>query len=342
MDAIAPILETTLQSTAYSPQQPKPWRRAKIRFPLAPKRPSDPLTILAELRKALDRENLEDLETLEEEDAQVDPDAGIAPETPTEPIHSPTIVVIPNLERCFLRCIQGWEGVEYVQNLVAHDPSYFWVLGCSHWTWAFLDRVCHISAYLEQVEALPKLTGDDLKQWLTPLMASVAAPGDRQDPDTELDLGSDAYWSALASTSAGISTTAAQLWLQSLRIRADNLADDSPESLQARPYEPHRQSESSSDPLHSLRLKKPALPALIDLDSMDRYLLHALLIHGKMMRSHLALSLGEAEQTIRSRVQVLRREGVIIQQGVWLWVHPAHYPRLRSELGNNNFLIGEA
>ncbi|MEM6435444.1 MAG: hypothetical protein AAF773_16565 [Cyanobacteria bacterium P01_D01_bin.115] len=58
--------------------------------------------------------------------------------------------------------------------------------------------------------------------------------------------------------------------------------------------------------------------------------------------SDLALSLGENERTIHSRVQVLQRAGVIVQQGRWLSVHPAHCPKLRSELGNNNFLIGKA
>ncbi|MEM9214993.1 MAG: hypothetical protein AAGD25_11675 [Cyanobacteria bacterium P01_F01_bin.150] len=358
VDAIAPTLETILKSPTSPSQPPEAWRQAKIRFPLEPSRSADPLTILDELRKALDRVNLEDLETLEQEDAQVDPEDGAIAEAPTEPIKSPTIVVIPNLERYFLRCIQGWESVEYVQNLVAHEPSYFWVLGCSHWTWAFLDRVCHISAYLEQVESLPQLTGEELEQWLTPLMASAAATinpsqapddsppasetGSETDSGSTLDFGSDGYWNSLANLSSGISTTAAQLCLQSLRMQAEDLANNQVDDTQEQTRRNAHQTEAVSDPSYRLRLKKPTLPSLIDLDSMDRYLLHALLIHGKMMRSHLALSLGEAEQTIRPRVQVLRREGVIIQQGVWLWVHPVHYPKLRNELGNNNFLIGEA
>ncbi|MEO1182498.1 MAG: hypothetical protein AAFX51_17000, partial [Cyanobacteria bacterium J06636_28] len=70
--------------------------------------------------------------------------------------------------------------------------------------------------------------------------------------------------------------------------------------------------------------------------------LHSLLIHREMTRSHLAHSLGEAERNIRSRLQVLRREGIILQRGRRLSVHPAHYPKLYSELGNNNFLIGKA
>jgi sugar diacid utilization regulator len=44
---------------------------------------------------------------------------------------------------------------------------------------------------------------------------------------------------------------------------------------------------------------------------------------------------------VRSRLQVLRREGVILQSGDEVRVNPIHYPKLRSELSNNNYLIGE-
>ena len=65
------------------------------------------------------------------------------------------------------------------------------------------------------------------------------------------------------------------------------------------------------------------------------------MIHGEIKRSHLALSLGEPERKIRDRLQVLRREGVILQRGRRLSVHPAHYPKLYTELKNNNFLVGD-
>lgn len=100
VDAIAPLLET-LRTHREVSNNSEPWRQARSRFPLDPKRSSDPLAILEELRKALDRENVEDLETLEQEDSEVDPDTLVSPADEQNPVKVPTIVVIPNLDRCF-------------------------------------------------------------------------------------------------------------------------------------------------------------------------------------------------------------------------------------------------
>ncbi|MEL6332705.1 MAG: helix-turn-helix domain-containing protein, partial [Cyanobacteria bacterium J06626_26] len=241
--------------------------------------------------------------------------------------HVPTLMVVSSLEQCFLRCIQGWEGIEYLQTLSTQDPSRFWVFGCNHWAWAFLERVCQVSAYLEQVVALPKLSGPELATWLTPLLEAnleTQATG----PMVQIAAPSDGYWSSLASTTDGVASTAAQVWLKSLQIRAESLTDEGAIANEAT--------------LLELLPVKPTLPGLMTLETMDRYLLHSLLIHREMTRSHLAHSLGEAERNIRSRLQVLRREGIILQRGRRFSVHPAHYPKLYSELGNNNFLIGKA
>lgn len=238
------------------------------------------------------------------------------------------INVIPSLEPCFLRCIQGWEGIEYVQNLAAQDTVHFWVFGCNHWAWTFLDKVCQVSAYLEKTEALPQLSGSDLSKWLHPMTSTAIERADEEPLRLEITADDEAYWDALASLAEGNATTAAYLWLQTLRIETEQLSSDG-----TLPAETHQVD---------IVTRKPTLPSLMSLEVLDRYLLHALLVHREMTRSQLALSMGENERVIRSRVQVLQREGLIRQTGRWLRVHPAHYPKLYSELGNNNFLIGQA
>lgn len=259
------------------------------------------------------------------------------------------ILILPALEVFFLRCIQGWQGIEYLQNLVIQDRSRFWVFGCNHWGWAFLDRVCQISAYLEQVEPLPKLSGEELQAWLGPLLMESSedpSPGEAQlaegegEGEATPDIGSHAFWNALAGLSGGAASVAAQLWLPSLRIKAEEaatLADEETEDDNLTELE----TESQILTERSLHFKKPTLPSLPNLTILDRYLLHSLLIHGTLSRQQLALSLGEAENQVRSRVQVLRRAGVLIQKGDWLTVNPTHYPKLRGELSSNNFLIGQ-
>lgn len=279
-------------------------------------RPLDPLTVPEHLKR------------------QLEPDDEVASEI-TTPVtqtdldnHVPIIMVVSNLEQCFLRCIEGWEGIEYLQTLSTQDPSRFWVFGCNHWAWAFLERVCQISAYFEQVETLPRLSGAELQAWLAPLLEVDLATQSTAGPMIQIETADEGYWHHLASVSEGIASTAAQVWLKSLQIRAEALTDEG--------------AIADDTPLIELSSTKPALPELMTLEAMDRYLLHSLLIHREMTRSHLAISLGEAERTIRSRLQVLRREGIVQQRGRRFTVDPAYYPKLYKELGNNNFLIGNA
>ncbi|MBE9198557.1 MULTISPECIES: MarR family transcriptional regulator [unclassified Nodularia (in: cyanobacteria)] len=240
-----------------------------------------------------------------------------------------TLVVIPSLAQCFLRCIEGWEGIEFLQNAVVKDKSRFWLIGCNYSAWTFLDQVCQVSAYLEQVHPLPKLKGDALQKWLAPVTAQLTP----EDSDADMDL---ADCKSLASLASGVSSVAAQLWLQALRIRAADIPDAVSESQPA--FTP--QGVTLEIPIN-LRQTKPILPSLPDLTATDRYLLHSLLLHGEMTRTDLALSLGESEQLVRSRVQMLQRAGVIMQHQGQLNIYPAYYPSLKTELINNNFLIGE-
>jgi hypothetical protein len=276
---------------------------------------------------------------------RLDPNKGEDEDPPKPPFSKPnddldqrqTVIIIPALELYFLRCIQGWEGIEYLQNLIVQDRRRFWLIGCNAWGWTFLDRVCQVGAYLERVEYFPKLDGDALQTWLHPLAEQVLSPEKADDPEAPPTFGSESYWSALASLSAGISSTAGHLWVRSLRLRketADELekVDINECNTLASLLEQH--------PLE-LALVKPTLPGLTSLEALDRYLLHALLMHQRMTRPHLAQSLGETERLVRTRIQVLQRQGVIQQKRNELTVNPIHYPKLRSELSNNSFLIGE-
>ncbi|MBE9099854.1 hypothetical protein [Vacuolonema iberomarrocanum] len=275
-------------------------------------RPYDPLQISASLSEALD--------------GVVPAEQGAA-DTPATLEQRQHVVVISALEQCFLRCIQGWESIEHLQKQVVHRQSCFWIIGCSSWAWAFLERVCRTSTYLEQVSPLPKLTDEELRDWLASLVKEAIFLNDSRDISAAKAGDRQSYWSALANLSEGRSTIAAQLWLHSLGIQAADLPDDESASLAPEDL--------------SLCLRKPVLPSLPKLDQTDRYLLQSLLIHGSLTQAHLTLSLGEAETQVRSRLQILRREGVVRHDRDRITLNPGHLPRLRNELSNNNFLVGE-
>ncbi|NJN73556.1 MAG: MarR family transcriptional regulator [Limnothrix sp. RL_2_0] len=285
-------------------------------------RPEDPLVSIQQIRDALDPYTQLDPDNQEDADEQLDPDSLDARQT---------VVLIPCLEQCFLRCIGGWEGIEYLRDVAIHHRHCFWVIGCSHWAWNFLDFVCQVSAYFSEVKSLPELNGEVLKEWLDPVVKTVIAA----QAQTEEDGDRPDYWHSLASKALGVSSIAVNIWLQSLRIDPELVADgDKSPDLNLASDNP----EGEELILHEV---KPSLPSFPSLNHGDRYLLHSLLIHGRMTRAHLAFSLGQREGQIQSQIQALLRTGLLERNDGCLSVQPSHYVRLKTELANNNFFVGD-
>ncbi len=239
-----------------------------------------------------------------------------------------TLLIIPSLDQCFLRCIGGWDGIEYLRDLAIRNRDCFWVLGCSHWAWNYLDFVCQISAYFSEMKPLPDLEEDHLKDWLGSIAKTVieGTQPSREESDRQ------PYWKKLENQSSGISTIAVQLWLQSLRIEKDEL-----ETAQ------NLTDEDLADGELPFKLHEtpPVLPSLPPLEVIDRYVLHSVLIHNNISHAHLSLSLGESESQMQPRIQELLREKVLELREGKLSVRAIHYAKLKTELANNNFFVGE-
>ncbi len=251
------------------------------------------------------------------------------------------LVIIPSLEQCFLRCIGGWESIEFLRDLAIQNRHCFWVIGCNHWAWDFLNFVCQVSAYFSQVYPLPELDAEMLENWLNPIIQTVVEqesldnfPGlSRGQKNTTTEDRHEIYWESLASQSMGVSRIAANLWIQSLRIKEEIDEQESPPSLELK--------ESGQDLAFTIYETRPFLPSLPSLTGQDRYLLHSVLIHGQISRPHLALSLGEGKNHIQVQVQKLLRAGILEQNQGRLAIEPIHYAKLKTELATNNFFVGE-
>ncbi|NEP56966.1 MAG: hypothetical protein F6K31_08055 [Symploca sp. SIO2G7] len=234
------------------------------------------------------------------------------------------IVVVPDLSWYFLRCVQGWDGVTYLRDLVIRDQSRFWLIGCNQWTWKYLSYVCQIDAYFEQLQQLPVVNSEELQAWLTPIIEEIAIDFSEDESTKNGQKNqSQSYFERLEDLALGISAVAAQLWLSSLK------------------YLPSETAPIEEENLGKIQPTAVTLPDLPKLTADDRYLLFSLLLHGQINLPCLALSLGEAESIVQSQVQVLLRSGVIWRRQQLLMVNPAHYPRLRWELTHNNFFIEE-
>ena len=251
------------------------------------------------------------------------------------------IVVIPNLCWCFLRSLDGLEGIDYLQSLFLKDSTpenvdchRFWIIGAEQTAWKYLDYVCNLKAYCGQSFVLPELTGEDLKQWLEPVVSELSIqfrqPNLDREEEEDRDIETE-YFNKLASISQGISVVALEAFVQSISYQAPEQETENEEN-----------SDNSSEEAEKLLIaKNPTLPQLPFLESNDRYILYSLLIHQDLTLSALAESLGDEVAEVQAHIQVLRRKGIIKQEKEILQINPLYYPRLKQELANNNFIIEE-
>ncbi len=242
-----------------------------------------------------------------------------------------SVVAIPDLSWCFVRCIDGLDAVETLLDWIARDRAHFWIVGCNEWTWHYLDRVCHLGTYWEQTLALEPLRDRELKAWLDPVANTIEFEwhreaednGDRPEiePDDEVWDSSDErrFFQQLDDVSLGLMSVAARVWVRSLVVCAP--AEDDPDATE------------------TILLEPPELPNLPHLGKDDRYLLFSIGLHGGAGVSTLAWSLGETEVAVRAQLQQLLRSGAIERKAQRFYLAPTHYPRLKRDLENNHFLV---
>ena len=233
------------------------------------------------------------------------------------------VVVIPYLSWCFLRSMDGLDGIDYLQKMLLHDSDRFWVIGTGQITWDYLNSITDIEADCGCVVSLPKLDGNNLQQWLQPIITQLEITF--ADPRLEsqiLDRDKDAesiYFEDLASVSRGVSVIALNAFLASIS------------------YEPPDEDEAQG----SIEAQSPELPNLPSLESMHHYILYFISLHGDITLSALAHSIGDRESRIRKCIRFLRESGLVEENDEILKVNPIYYPKIKQELLDNNFVIKE-
>lgn len=240
------------------------------------------------------------------------------------------VIVIPNLNWCFLRSLEGLEGIEYLQSLLCDGSKYrFWIIGAGQVGWEYLNLVCNIEAYCGKILSLPEIAPEKLQTWLDPVIEDLNLVFDKPRIDKQL-LDSDKdnktnYFERLTSISQGVSAVAVQGFLKSIRYEEIDPEEKDEEDIKSKSK--------------NLVAQIPKLPDLSPLEPVEQYLLYSLLLHGDLTIPALAESLGDDESEVQARVQVLRQKGVVEQQGKVLKINPIFYPKLKQELASNNFII---
>lgn len=237
------------------------------------------------------------------------------------------VVIIPNLSWCFLRSLEGLSGIEYLRTLLCDNIEHrFWIIGSGQVSWEYLHSVCDLEAYCGKAYKLPEVEPSKLQEWLEPIVENMNLTFESPRIDKQLLEGEEDhqthYFERLSSISGGVSTIAVQGFLKSIHYEEEETD----------------QEDLTSTP-QNLVAQVPELPNLPNLESVDQYLLYSFLLHGDLSIRALAESLGDDEAQVQARVQILRRQGIVEQQGKVLKINPLYYPQVKQELANNNFII---
>ena len=216
------------------------------------------------------------------------------------------VVVIPDLQRYFLRSVGHMDGIRRLLVAVCDTP-YRVVLGCNSFGWQFLVKALDAQHLLPTATVSQAYNGEELRKWLH---RSVRAGGYTvHGTDTGGDLfaeGNVGWFNRLSYLSYGIPWVAWAYWRRSLFVSPEG----NPKQLWANMATP------------------PAFPSNDARESL--LVLHALLVHGGMTGDDLAEVLPLAGEG--TAVAMLRRRGFVEDvDGRWC-VTPFGYPSVRAQL----------
>ncbi len=230
-----------------------------------------------------------------------------------------TLVVIPQLERWFLR---HQDGMMHVRRLLlqASKTKRHLIIGCNSWAWQFLNKAVSAGRLLPLGLTFNAFDADRLRNWLMPLSQSDnASEYVFRQSKNGLIADSD-YFAKLAARSLGIPWIAWHLWHRAIRVRPSDQNIGHPKF-------PDEQTRWVSE------LEDLSLP----IEDVDAALLtlQALLIHGGLTEEELDLATPsvDASNVLPSLVEA----DFVAHQNDGFQCKPDAYPAIRSRLVSAGF-----
>ena len=260
-----------------------------------------------------------------------------------------TVLVVPELERFFLRNVKG---IALVRRLFAQ----LWegrlgrvLFGCDSWAWAFLCRV--LGQNPAPACVAQALSADSMAAWLAELAfensrerqryvfrslengAYVLPPPSRGKDDSEKEFKTPSDIKLLNEYCRGNPGVALEFWKRGFKSAPDK---EPPESEQ-------NADNSNIDALVVWivpwdKLPKPAMPEGFERE--HGLLLHTLLLHGGLRDDMLERVLPFSRFDISRYVSFLGRSELIEHQDGLLQVSPFSFPAVREYLKGEGYLRG--
>ena len=246
-----------------------------------------------------------------------------------------SLLVIPRLERWYLRRLDGLAGIRTLMAALAVRKQRT-VIGCNAWTWAYLSKAAGIDMLVGTPLCFAPFDAERLREWFGELARDDMTRGvrfRRADDGSDI-LTADAadgksldFFRTLAGRSRGIPWVAWHMWRRMLRTdegQGDGQGDDAGGGGTRR------------ETLWVTALEELVLPGDRPRDTL--LILHALLLHGEMRAADLRAVLPIVGDSVVPAALVM--SGFVQRDGDRLSIRPEAYPAVRSGLETAGMSMG--
>ncbi len=271
-------------------------------------------------------------------------------------LHEKAPLVIPRLEKCFLRHQEGLTLLDILLDKL-QEPRRHYLIACDSWAWAYLEKTLHVGAMLSEPLTLAPLDGNKLQFWLPTLAQTnkgqfvfrdfsngqLIFPVTTNYEDQLLInarsgqmefyadwVGSGSFLKQLTAYCRGIHQLIWLIWRECLQIRSDANIDLS------RLFVSDDWFTVWVKPLSELVL--PAMPSLSD--NILAMVLHTLLLHNGASINLLDFLLPFSDNEIRHTIASLSKAGLVcVDAKKTCRVTLLGYPSVRRFIHNEGYLV---
>ncbi len=242
-----------------------------------------------------------------------------------------SLLVIPRLERWYLRRLDGLAGIRTLMAVLAVRRQRT-VIGCNAWTSAYLSKAVGIDMLVGTPLCFAPFDAERLRDWFGELARDDMTRGvrfrradDGSDilTDDAADLKSLDFFRTLAGQSRGIPWVAWHMWRRMLRTDEGKCDDDDV-------------GGTRRETLWVTALEELVLPG--DRPRETLLILHALLLHGEMSTADLRAVLPIVGESVVPAALVM--SGFVQRNGDRLSIRPEAYPAVRSGLETAGMSLG--
>lgn len=236
------------------------------------------------------------------------------------------IIVIDNITDYFSRSVKGLQLLEHFFEFYLEDKEKFWLIGCHHWLYLFLDKIYRITAYFQDSITLTSLSWENLQEIFEPVLEIINFEWDNlsifnielpSNKEENFNKTKEIYFKKLAILSQGSLTLSIELFLRSLRYY----------------------TTEEDNAIEKIKITAPDLPNLPNINQLDRYLLYCVGLHKTISKDNLIMILAEHKtQIINQLNHLLQVELIEYNQGI-IKLNYLYYLTLVKNLKDNRFPV---